>query len=114
MTSQPKTRYDYAPRECAQCGQVKIIEGRRLCVVCYTRARRAGTLSAWPMKRGSATYELNMDTPKERARVYRDLTTGPGALSRSRACSVLGITERTAYRYEAWFRSQAENEDQEC
>lgn len=41
-----------------------------------------------------------------RARKY--LAMRDEGISRKRACIVLGITERTAYRYEGWARTQGE------
>lgn len=88
---------------------------RRLCEICYSRWHKRGQLDKWPTmsQRGVATYSLEKAVPIERARTYRDLTTGPGALNRKRACRVLGITVRTAYRYEAWLRGQAASKESE-
>ena len=75
---------------------------------CYHKWRKRGKLSRWPLLRARGTYELEREFAIHRARQYEELRTGPGALSRKRACIVLNITERTAYRYEAWLRAQAE------
>lgn len=75
---------------------------------CYGKWRKRGKLSRWPLIRARGRYELERGFAVARARQYEELRTGPGALSRTRACIVLNITERTAYRYEAWLRVQAE------
>jgi hypothetical protein len=53
-------------------------------------------------------YYLEREFAMDRAREYEAMRLGPGSLSRKRACIVLDITERTAYRYEAWLRLMAE------
>lgn len=53
-------------------------------------------------------YELEREFAIDRAREYEALRLGPGSLSRKRACIVLDISERTAYRYEAWLRLMSE------
>lgn len=77
---------------------------RGLRAECYGKWRKRGKLSRWPLTRRRAGVVLERADAIERARQYEELRTGPGALSRKRACIVLSITERTAYRYEAWLR----------
>src|SRR3546814_9180773 len=75
---------------------------------CYGKWRKRGKLNRWPLTRKRAGVELVRGHAQKRAREYEELRTGPGALSRKRACIVLSVTERTAYRYEAWLRAQVE------
>lgn len=96
-------------RACVCCGEVGYIEARGLLVKCYSRFKRVGGLERWPPtgRNNPACVVLSRGFAVARAEKYRELTTGPGALSRKRACIVLSITERTGYRYEAWARGQA-------
>lgn len=98
------------PAPCVCCGVKGPITARGLRQVCYDRYRRQGvsSLERWPKVGRRATYSLEFKSAKARAEQYRDMTTGPGAISRKRACMILGISERTAYRYEAWFRVQTD------
>lgn len=97
-------------RPCVCCGEIGYIEARGLLVKCYSRFKRIGGLHRWPTvrRRNSACVVLSRAFAVARAEKYQELTTGPGALSRKRACIVLDITERTAYRYEAWLRLMSE------
>lgn len=98
---------------CVCCGEVDLVVGRGLIRKCYSRVARNDQLKRWPytLKR-TACVVLKAPEAIDRAMAYGELTTGvsgkPGrGWSRTRACTVLSITERTAYRYEAWLRSQA-------
>jgi hypothetical protein len=71
-------------------------------------AGQKGQLERWPKLRKRAVYELEREFAIDRAREYEALRLGPGSLSRKRACIVLDISERTAYRYEAWLRLMSE------
>lgn len=118
-------RHTGPPAPCANCDQTAPIIARRLCGRCYSRLQKRGAFlsptSHFSLKfpptssRGTATYTILPDsTAARRALQYRQLTaSGPGSLSRRRACIVLGITVRTAYRYEAWLRSQAADKKDE-
>lgn len=98
------------PRPCVCCGEIGYVEARGLIVKCYSRCKRFGTRERWPItsRRNQACVVLSREFAVSRAELYRELTTGPGAISRKRACIVLNITERTAYRYQAWMRAQKE------
>lgn len=98
------------PAPCKCCGAVGQIMARGLKESCYYRVMRHGDVSRFPPTRPSGEYELSQGAAVSRAEKYRELTTGPGSLSRNRACIVLGISTRTAYRYEAWFRAQSDKE----
>lgn len=96
------------PAPCVCCGVWGGIMARGLRSTCYFRWRNRGKLARWPLLRKRAVYELEREFAMDRAREYEAMRFGPGALSRKRACTVLSITERTAYRYEAWLRLMAE------
>lgn len=81
---------------------------RGLRAECYGKWRKRGKLTRWPLTRKRAVYELEREFAMDRAREYEAMRCGPGALSRKRACIVLSVSERTAYRYEAWLRLMAE------
>jgi len=99
---------------CACCGKVGKIMARGLRESCYSHWNRYGDISRYPPSRKPGTYTLEQGAALSRAEQYRRLTEGPSKLSRKRACRVLGITERTGYRYEALFRAeQATTEDME-
>lgn len=98
---------------CVCCGEWGPIMARGLHEVCYRRWRGRGQLRRWPLIRRHGTYRLERGFAIARAMEYADLRQGTGALSRKRACIVLNITERTAYRYEAWLRDKALNGDTE-
>lgn len=96
------------PAPCVCCGKWGGIMARGLRSLCYYRWRRIGGLGQWPKLRKRAVYELEREFAMDRAREYEAMRLGPGSLSRKRACIVLSISERTAYRYEAWLRLMAE------
>ncbi len=93
---------------CVCCGEWGGIMARGLRERCYSRWRKNGRLGRWPLLRKQAVYELEREFAIQRAREYEALRIGPGGLSRKRACIVLDVTTRTAYRYEAWLRAEAE------
>lgn len=80
--------------------------GRRLREACYSMWRRRDKLHLFPVSRPTPSYELETRAALDRAWAYWKMTSGPGRLSRNRACIVLSISTRTAYRYEAWIRQQ--------
>jgi hypothetical protein len=99
------------PAPCVCCGVWGGIMARGLRSTCYYRyvkRRGSGQLERWPKLRKRAVYELEREFAMDRAREYEAMRQGPGSLSRKRACTVLSISERTAYRYEAWLRLMAE------
>ena len=77
--------------ECGSCGLDREIIGRGLCDACRSRFRRAGTITEWGWTRA------------DRAADFAALRWGgvriPVAASR------IGVSERTAWRYEAALRS---------
>ena len=81
---------------------------RGLRSTCYFRWRNWHKLDRWPLLRKRAVYELEREFAMDRAREYEAMRLGPGSLSRKRACIVLGVSERTGYRYEAWLRLMSE------
>jgi len=84
---------------------------RGLRSTCYYRLVKrtgSGQLEKWPKLRKRAVYELEREFAMDRAREYEAMRIGPGGCSRKRACIVLSISERTAYRYEAWLRLMSE------
>lgn len=101
------------PAPCKCCGEVGLIMARGLQEKCYTRVMRYGGEEArdkFPPMRKAASYDLESEAAIKRALAYWELRSGAGALGRNRACSVLGISTRTAHRYEAWIRAQQEEE----
>lgn len=94
------------PASCVCCGKLGPIMARGLREKCYWRWRRVGKLHTFEPSRRSGVYRLETRAALNRAERYREMTSGPGRLSRNRACIVLGISTRTAYRYEAWIREQ--------
>jgi hypothetical protein len=96
------------PAPCVCCGVWGGIMARGLRSTCYFRWRNKGQLARWPLLRKRAVYYLEREFAMDRAREYEAMRLGPGSLSRKRACIVLNITERTAYRYEAWLRLMSE------
>ena len=96
------------PAPCKRCGEVKCIMARKLCEACYASVMRYGGSSKdrFPPSRPVGKYSLdeNSRVARGRALAYWKLTSGTGALGRNAACKLLGITTRTAYRYEAWIR----------
>ena len=96
------------PAPCKCCGVVGLIMARGLKESCYSHWLRYGDISRFPPTRKPGEYELEQGAALDRVEQYRRLTTGPGALSRNRACNVMGISARTAYRYEAWLRAQTQ------
>lgn len=98
------------PAPCVCCGTWGEIMGRGLRTKCYYRWVKKGpsALRRWPLLRKQAVYELEREFAMDRAREYEAMRLGPGSLSRKRACIVLGVSERTGYRYEAWLRLMAE------
>lgn len=99
------------PAPCVCCGKVGFIMARGLREACYSMWNRRGKLDRFPLTRKPGRYNLKEDYAVERAKAYGELTAGPKGLSRNRACIVLGINVRTAYRYEAWLRTQSESEE---
>lgn len=95
------------PAPCKCCGVVGLIMARGLKESCYSHWLRYGDISRFPPTRKPGEYELEQGAALSRYERYMKLTTGPGALSRNRACIVLGISTRTAYRYEALARVRA-------
>lgn len=77
---------------------------------CYYRVMRYGDPDRFPPTRKAAEYTLESEVAIKRALEYWELRSGPGALGRNRACTLLGISTRTAHRYEAWIRAQQEEE----
>ena len=111
MGTDTRARKFGPPTPCVCCGVVGRIVARGLREACYSMWRRRDRLHAFPrLRHGSASYSLEKAGVVRRAEAYRLLTTGPGRLNRTRACIVLGINVRTAYRYEAWIREQEASE----
>lgn len=98
------------PAPCVCCGVWGPTMARGLRASCYYRWVKKGhsQLEKWPRLRKRAVYYLEREFAMDRAREYEALRLGPGSLSRKRACIVLSISERTAYRYEAWLRLMSE------
>src|SRR3546814_5889530 len=107
VLSRPVSKSRVGPEApCVCCGEWGGIMARGLRAECYGKWRKRGKLNRWPLTRKRAGVELVRGHAQKRAREYEELRTGPGALSRKRACIVLSVPERTAYRYEAWLRAQ--------
>jgi len=97
------------PRRCADCGQVRPHAGRGLCEPCRARHHRAGTLSLWPLS-GRAAHRRN--PPRSAGAVAgraEDLAwlveTGETV---EMAAQRVGVSGRTAARYQARLRRQRE------
>ena len=78
--------------ECASCGYPRIIRGRGLCEGCRKRCRLDGTLGQYGYLRG------------DRIADYAALRE---ALGMREAAARVGVTVRTAHRYEAALRGEA-------
>jgi hypothetical protein len=76
--------------ECACCGQRRVVKRRGLCRACEKRHERAGTIADWGW------------TKAERLAEYRQARAG--GLSPHQAAARVGVTRRTAWRYEAALR----------
>jgi hypothetical protein len=95
-------------RECLDCHRPRPHFGRHLCAACYKRRLRAGTLTARP------TLMRRTTSPPPQARPalarFEDyaMLRGPdgGRLTVRHAAERVGVTVRTAWRYEACLRGQ--------
>jgi hypothetical protein len=76
--------------ECACCGRVRLIRGRGLCAGCTWSRRNDGTIGEWGWTRADRLAE------------YAALR---GTLTRREAAARLGVSVRTADRYEAALRA---------
>lgn len=79
---------------CADCGRVRPIPSRGLCHGCRHRHQDAGTLAEWGYTRE--------DRIADYAALRRDPEVTPAA-----AAARIGVSSRTAYRYEAALREAA-------
>ena len=80
--------------ECASCGQVRVIAHRGLCDPCTNRYERDGTITQWGY--------VKADRVADYAWLRRS-----GELLTVAAARV-GVSERTAWRYEAQLKDAAE------
>lgn len=80
----------YPVAECARCGLQKPVRGRGLCFGCRSRSVRDGTISEYGYTRA--------DRLADYVKLRR------GGLGPARAAARIGVTERTAHRYEAALR----------
>jgi len=85
--------------DCASCGQYQPIESRGLCSPCRRRHREDGTLSDYGYVKADRFSDYVLIRPERVAE--RELAAFIRAAARR-----LGVSERTAWRYEADFRRQ--------
>ncbi|TDD45415.1 XRE family transcriptional regulator [Nonomuraea terrae] len=82
---------------CADCGQLSSHGGRHLCFTCYARNDYYGTLDQYPpLRTWLSTAARVEDYAELRRQQYMSLRD---------AAARLGVSERTAWRYEAKLRA---------
>ncbi|MBB4935678.1 ribosomal protein L13E [Lipingzhangella halophila] len=99
---------------CACCGRTGPHIGRGLIRTCHTRHSANGTLHRWPLNphrapNGTTTYQLRSPTALGRAEDYAELRSQ--GLTRVEAAERLGVTIRTASRYQAYLRATQQEQE---
>ena len=95
------------------CGRRGRHQGRRLVEACWIRAKRAGTLDRYPRVTPipqSRPMRLVATSVQGRLEDYVEMTRDWG-LSKAHAADRLGITLRTATRYESHLRATTPQEE---